>query len=129
MRAIPSPHGRTSLVKTSVTIGKGRAMARETWRWMEANEGSFMAVLRYVQGLKARGVKGRLRDRVAIFCADNGIEVGENGRLFTNGTFAGIVRYMVLLDPSLDGGPVVMNDSYIDCYGLLPVSWLPEIGE
>ena len=76
-------------------------------------------VLVAVQG---RGC-GRVRDRVAAFCVDRGIDVGGD-YAFDNTLWAGISRYAALLDPSLAGDPLRFRDSDIDCYGLLPVSYL-----
>lgn len=127
MRPVPSPHRRTGLVKTGSTIDKGRRMALEAQAWMEGSEDAFRAVHGFLKRLQADGRRGRIRDRVATFCADNGIKVGEHG--FRNGFWAALVRYLALYDPTLMDGVLEMNDSYIDCYGLLPVSWMPEIGE
>ena len=115
MRPIPSPHKRTRLIKNGATIAKGRQMALEAQAWMEDARDEFMAVHGFLAGLRDAGRKGRVRDRAAIFCLDNGI------------SFAGGKR--ALYDPSLVGTVIEMGDSYIDCYGLLPVSWLPGIGE
>ena len=55
------------------------------------------------------------------------IEVGDEPYTFNNTWWAGISRYLVLHDPTLLEDPIRFRDSDIDCYGLLPVSYLPEI--
>lgn len=129
MRPIPSPHKRTRLIKNGATIAKGRQMALEAQAWMEGARDEFMAVHGFLAGLRDAGRKGRVRDRAAIFCLDNGISFAGGKRGLTNANWAAMERYLALYDPSLVGTVIEMGDSYIDCYGLLPVSWLPEIGE
>lgn len=130
MRPLRSPHERTRLVTDRESIARGREMARECRVWMELNEDSFRAIHGFLRGLMARGVKGRTRDRVALFCTSNNIDVGDDEHAFRNGKWAGISRYMALYDPALaECGILKFNDSVIDCYGLLPVSWMPGIGD
>lgn len=127
MRPIPTPHIRTKLTKTGESIRRGRRMAEASASWMEANREGFEGIYRYVKLLQAGRFRGRVRDRVAAWCVDHRITVGpgEDYR-FANGVWAGISRYLVVRDRSLDGAPIVLRDSDIDCYGLLPVSYLPE---
>lgn len=123
-----SPHERTRLVKTAETMGRGRKDAERCLEWMERNEAQFRELLAFVRGMRDRGERGRVRDRAALYCISHGIETGGPGRFFANGMWAGISRYLVLADPSLGGDPIEMADSNIDCYGLLPVSWM-EVAE
>ena len=127
MRAIDTPHVRTTLVKTAATIESGKKMARDVRDWMERNEDAFWAILGYVKDMQRKGVTGRVRDRVAVYCITNAIEVDDDPYKFANAKFAGIARYMALIDPTLVNDPLRFNDSVIDCYGLLPVSYLPEL--
>lgn len=111
---------------SGANIADGRKMAVDAHAWMESHEADFMALLGFVRGLRARGVKGRVRDHAALFCIDHRIKVGTGSKAFANALWAGIERYMVLLDPSLEGYPIRMTDSVIDCYGLIPVSWMEK---
>lgn len=107
-------------------LAAGHRMARMCQRWMEANEDAFREIHRFVGFLQQSGCKGRVRDRVAAFCVDRGVEVGDSPYAFNNSWWAGISRYLVLHDPSLLGDPIRFRNSEIDAYGLLPVSYLPE---
>lgn len=108
-------------------IESGREMATKVHRWMEVNEAAFRKIYGFVKEMQRTGSKGRVRDRVAAFCVDQSIEVGDEPYTFNNTWWAGISRYLVLHDPSLMEDPIRFRDSDIDCYGLLPVSYLPEI--
>lgn len=123
-----SPHERGYVID-GVRLASGRGMAERTLRWMESNEAAFWKIYRFVKDMQACGCRGRVRDRVAAFCVDERIEVGESPYTFNNTWWAGISRYLVLHDPSLLDDPVRFRDSDIDCYGLLPVSYLPEMKE
>ncbi len=127
MKPIPSPHKRSHLIRNGATLDKGRMMAMEAQEWMEESEEAFYSILTYLRALKERGVRGRVRDRVALFCIDNGIKLGSGSRSFANSKWAAMERYIALADPSLVGTVIEMNDSYIDCYGLLPVSWMENV--
>ena len=129
MRIIKSPHEPTSLQRTEATIEAGMKMALEVRSWMERNKEAFFAILGYLESLHAREVSGRVRDRVAVFCMQHGIMVDDDPYRFANAKFAGISRYMALMDPTLIGAPLRFNDSVIDCYGLLPVSYLDLEGD
>lgn len=107
----------------------GRKMAELTHRWMEANELAFREIYGFVKRMQAEGGKGRVRDRVAAFCVDHSIEVGDSPYAFNNTWWAGISRYLVLHDPSLYEDPIRFRASDIDLYGLLTVSYLPETVE
>lgn len=113
---------------TADRLDSGRKMAEQTRRWMEGNERAFLEIYRFVKDMQVSGGRGRVRDRVAAFCVDHEIEVGDSPYTFNNTWWAGISRYLVLHDPKLMGDPITFRDSDIDCYGLLPVSYLPEIG-
>lgn len=123
-RPIPSPFERTKLVTNGKTLDEGRKLAYDTHRWMESHESAFRSILRFTQSLKQKKVKGRLRDRVAVYCMDNNIRTGNGEYRFGNALWAGVSRYMVLVDPSLKYNPVDAKESVIDVYGLLPVSYL-----
>lgn len=125
-KPIRSPHNR-SYVTTGEKLSNGRKLAYLSNRWMEANEQSFRTIYAYVKGMQAKSHGGRVRDRVAAFCVDHGIEVGDGEYTFSNTYWAGIARYLVLYDKTLLDAPIRLNDSDIDCYGLLPVSYLPEL--
>lgn len=125
-RPIPSPFPRTKVI-TGPRLEKGMDIARRTHAWMEANEEAFWAIYEQVKRMQAGGVKGRIRDRVAARCVDLNVRVGAD-YAFNNDYWAGISRYLVLYDPSLKDDPVRGRESAVDCYGLLPVSWLPATG-
>ena len=129
MKVIESPHGLHTLERNEATIEAGRKMSRDAKSWMERNRDAFFEILGYVRELQGRGVKGRIRDRVCVFCMVNAIDVDDAPQKFKNGMFAPLSRYMGLVDPSLIDNPLKFNDSVIDCYGLLPVSYLPGLGE
>lgn len=102
-------------------------MAEQTRRWMEGNREAFWKIYGFVKNMQFDGGKGRVRDRVASFCVDQSIEVGDSPYTFNNTWWAGISRYLVLYDPTLLNDPIRFRDSDIDCYGLLPVSYLSGI--
>ncbi|MCI9130323.1 MAG: hypothetical protein HFJ65_08490 [Eggerthellaceae bacterium] len=103
-------------------IEKGRRLAEEVHKWMEANEPIYRQMLAFVQDLKRRGVKGRVRDQIVIHFTK--INQGKVMFKLTNGHWPGISRYMVLEDPTLEGDPLRFTRSAIDAYGLIPVSWM-----
>lgn len=124
-KPIPSPHKRSFTI-TGERLHNGRKIAYQTWCWVEKNKDAFFAIHDYLEELAAQGCKGRVRDRVAVWCVEHGIKVGDEEFTFSNSFWAGISRYMVLYDDSLLGHPIEFRDSDIDCYGLLPVSYLPN---
>ena len=126
MKPIPTPHTRTSLTKTGERISNGRRLAEDTAAWMEANDDVFFKLYGFVKTMQVDERCGRVRDRVAAWCFDQSIIVGNEQYRFANPLWAGISRYMVLYDESLLNAPIVFHDSDIDCYGLLPVSYLPQ---
>lgn len=125
---VTSPNA-TKRPASAADIESGRKMAESTRRWMEGNEAAFRKIYRFVKGMQIQGGKGRVRDRVAAFCVDQSIDVGDAPYTFNNSWWAGISRYLVLHDPSLQDDPIRFRESDIDCYGLLPVSYLPELQE
>lgn len=127
MRPVPSPH-RRSFVLSGARLRKGRALAVSAKRWMEGNEPVFRALYGYMKQLQGEGARDNLRSRALLWLEDTG-QSTPGGRKLWNGDWAGVERYMVLLDPTLDGDPVSMRDSWIDCFGLLPVSWLPDLSD
>lgn len=125
---IKSPH-RRSFTITGERLVNGRRIAYQTWCWVEKNKDAFFTIYDYLKSLGESGCKGRVRDRVAVYCVEHGIQVGDSEFTFSNSYWAGISRYMVLYDKSLLNHPIEFNDSDIDCYGLLPVSYLPNLGK
>jgi hypothetical protein len=126
---IKSPHARLSLVKTGDSIAAGRKMALEAKSWMERNKDAFFEIYGFVKSLQSQEKVGRVRDRVAVFCMERGINVLDEPYKFANAKWAGIARYLALYDPSLMDAPLKFADSDIDCYGLMPVSYLPDLGK
>lgn len=124
MKPIKSPHKRTHITISGERIENGKRMAEMTRTWMERHESEFRALMGFVKSLQSLDRVGRVRDRVAVWCMANGVTFGGGPTKFGNDYWAGAARYMVLLDPSLDGAPLNLADSDIDCYGLLPVSWM-----
>ncbi len=122
-RPVRSPHERTVMTLSGDRIAAGRRMAAEAAGWMERNRPAYEAMRRCVKRMQETGRRGRVRDRVAAFCANAGVDDG--ARSLTNGRWAAVSRYMALEDPTLVGDPLEFKDSAIDCFGLLPVSWLP----
>lgn len=123
MRTIASPFTRT-VPMSGERLAKGRQIATDTHRWMESHEDAFWAIYGYVKTVKG----GRVRDRVASWCVDHGIEVDGDPYTFNNTFWAGISRYLILYDPSLRDNPIKLRESAVDCFGLWPVSYL-KIGE
>ena len=126
---IKSPHERNSIVITGERINNGRELAHKTHTWMANHKDTFFALYGFVKKLQSEGFKGRVRDRVAVHCMMRGIELGDDPYKFGNAYWAGVARYMALYDPSLIDAPLTFHDSDIDCYGLLPVGYLPNLGK
>ncbi len=127
-KPIPSPNKRTE-VFSGKKFNNGRTLASKSRVWMELNEDAFFAIYGYVKGLQAEERRGRLRDRVAVWCVEHQIELGCDGYTFSNTYWAAIARYLVLYDESLRGNPIEFHKSDIDFHGLWPVSYLPELGD
>lgn len=102
---------------------EGTALAADAARWVSANRATFESIYCFLKGMQEAGRKGRVRDRVAIHCIDNALKVGE-GFTLTNGLWAGIARYLVRYDPSLEGNPIVLAKSAIDDVELPKVRWM-----
>lgn len=126
MRRLESPHQRTTLVKTGENITNGREMAKKAAYWMEVNQDAFNSIYQCVKHMQDNGYKGRVRDRVAMWCLDHNVKIGYGSFKLTNGYWAAIARYLVIYDPSLENAPIVMHDSDIDCWGLYPISWMEK---
>lgn len=125
MRPLKSPFYKECNLETHGSrINDGRKLADETKRWMESHEQAFWQMMRYVKTLQREGIKGRLRDRVSTYCVDNNINTSNSQYRFANELWAGISRYMVLIDPSLKYNPIEANTSCIDLFGLYPISYL-----
>lgn len=127
-KPIKSPHKRSFTI-TGERLVNGRRIAYQSWCWVEKNKDAFFTIYNYLKSLGDSGLKGRVRDRVAVYCVEHGIKVGDSEFTFSNSYWAGISRYMVLYDKSLLNNPIEFRDSDIDCYGLFPVSYLPNIGK
>lgn len=127
-KPIPSPHKRGYTI-SGEHLTNGRRIAYKTWCWVEKNKETFFTIYDYLKTLAESGCKGRVRDRAAVYCVEHGIQVGDSEFTFSNTYWAGISRYMVLYDKSLLYHPIEFKDSDIDCYGLLPVSYLPNLGK
>lgn len=121
---IPSPNRDPKKPRSSADVERGRRLALEAWRWMERNEAIYLQMIAFVRDLKRRGVKGRVRDQIAIHFTK--LAAGKGTPMFTlrNGIWAGVSRYMVMEDPTLDGDPIHLARSAIDDHGLFPVSWM-----
>ena len=129
METIQSPNFQEGTVATESTIEEGLRMARDGRNWMERNQDAFSSIRGFLKKLQREGVKGRVRDRVAIWIMQNGIEVNDAPFRFANAKWAVISRYAALADPTLIGRPLQFNFSLVDVSGLLPVSYLPGLGE
>lgn len=127
-KPIKSPH-RRSFTITGEKLVNGRRIAYQSWCWVERNKDAFFTIYDYLKQLGETGCRGRVRDRVAVYCVEHGIQVGDSEYTFSNSYWAGISRYMVLYDKSLLNNPIEFRDSDIDCYGLLPISYLPNLGK
>lgn len=129
MRTWPSPHQRETLCIDADTLARGRYLSHKVALWVENNEASFMAIFGCCRRAHDDGATARARGIVENFCSDNNIKVGDGPNGFDNTVFAGITRYMVLIDPSLEGAPIEFRDSCIDCYGLVPIGFIAEMME
>lgn len=115
---------------TEETLAKGFRLACKAQRWMESNRLSFDLIYHYVKHMQSSSNSGRVRDRVAVFCVEQGIRIGDTDEYtFDNSVWAGIARYLVLKDKTLLDAPIRLKESFIDHYGLLPVSWMPGLEE
>ena len=129
MKPIKSPHKRTRLTITGERITNGRRLAIRTASWMEGNREAFFAIYGYVKSMQSEESFGRVRDRVASWVAGNLTKFDNEDFRFGNDYWAGISRYLVLYDDSLRDAPIIFCDSDIDCWGLVPVSYLPNLGK
>ncbi len=127
MKTIKSPYKSECMVSDQDTLHRGELMAADVARWMEKNKDAFYFILATVQDIRARGQRGRIRDYVATECIRAGFKVGETSFGFGNAYWAGIARYLVLVDPRLMNNPVMLSESCLDAYGLLPISYLPQL--
>lgn len=120
---MPSPNGKPE-VCTESQRRNGDRMAVDAYIWMLRSEQVFNAIYRYVKSLQGDHIKGRVRDRVASYCVDVGLQVGKDSYRFSNSIWAAISRYLVIKDPSLYRAPIEFAKSDIDCVGLYPVPYL-----
>ncbi len=124
MTRIPSPYRDSMAVRTGERVANGVRIANEAAAWMDGHQREFRDILQRVRYLRARGQGGRLRDRVAAWCCDNGVRVSAKEGVFVdNSLWAAICRYLVLFDPDLVDDPVRMRHSDVDFVGLGEVAW------
>lgn len=97
----PSPHGRTYLTFTNANWVQGIRQAKEAAAWMEQNRYQFLHI------------------QVSAKLARND---GKPYRVPSPHSGA-VARYLLLIEPSLKD-TLSIHDEPIDCFGLLPVSWL-----
>lgn len=108
-------------------INLGRKLANSTRCWMEQNEPAFMEIYRFVKGLQGNCVSGRLHDRVATYCTDHHLRMSDTpGIKFSNDTWTGVARYLVIYDPTLLNAPVKLKPSAIDHVGLWRIGWMEK---
>lgn len=123
MTRIPSPY-RSSVVRTGARVSNGVRIANQAAAWMEDHEEEFMAILGEVRKLRLEKVYRDVRGRVARWCCENDVMVSAREGYFVDNTlWAALCRYLVLLDPSLEGDPLLMRHSDVDFVGLAEVSW------
>lgn len=120
---IKSPNHDPKRVCAPQEIEQGKRMAESAHRWMERSQSLYLQMAAFVKDLRRRGVTGRVRDQIIIHFTKIS---DQNKPMFTltNGDWAGISRYMILEDPTLEGNPIRLAHSAIDDYGLIPVSWM-----
>lgn len=119
MKTIPSPHKRNRLAVTGETLIKGRNHALAVARWMDAHRGAFFFILNTMQHER---VVPRPRDYFANELARRHL-CNDKPFAFNNNLWAGISRYLVLVDPTLEA-KLAMRDAAIDCWGLYPIDYL-----
>lgn len=125
MKTIKSPfYQECGLTVSGDRLDHGRKLAIMAKEWMDSHEQAFNQILAYVRRLKRIGSRGRLHDRVSIYCIDKGIQTDTEQYKFSNDVWTGLQRYLVLADPSLKYNPVIVRSSDIDLFGLYPVSYL-----
>lgn len=117
-KTIDSPHVRKKTI-SQLNINAGRKQAEAVKTWMEAHRGAFFFILNTMQHEK---VVPRPRDYFANELSRRHL-CNDKPLAFNNNYWAGIARYLVLVDPSLEA-KLNMRDSDIDCWGLYPVSYL-----
>lgn len=118
-KTIASPHVRKNKTVSDLDINAGRKQAQEVKRWMETHQGAFFFILNTMRHEK---VVPRPRDYFANELIRRHL-ANDKPFAFNNNYWAGISRYLVLVDPSLEA-KLNMRDSDIDCWGLYPVSYL-----
>ena len=128
METIKSPNAPDRCIVTDETLAAAMKMAREGRSWMEKNQEAFESILVFLKSLQTQNIRGRVRDRVATWCMENGIKIDDNPYRFANAKWAVISRYAALVDPTLIGRPLQFSFSMVDISGLLPVSYL-DLGD
>ena len=118
----PSPYTPLGASWDAEAMEHGRIMAEETADWIDKNPVAFYELFGIVQQIRRDQKKGYLRDRVKIEATDRGLGFGDKMFRRKNGLWAGLVRYMALVDSTLIGDPIRFNKSCIDGYGLPAVA-------
>ena len=113
---------------TSESCLNGQKLATEIAHWIEKHPVEFNGLFRIVKDMQKLHIKGCVRDRVRVEAMVRGIEVESDDAKFAHAYWAGISRYMVMLDPSLKGNPIEFKRSDIDNYGLVPIDIACEYG-
>lgn len=116
-----SPNYSNRLPWTAKSHENGRRLAEATARWIEKNQSDFIAIYNIVKQMQHDGVKRRVREQVIARAMAKGVRFADGDFKFANSLWAGITRYLVVLDPSLAGNPIEFSQSDIDCYGLVPI--------
>lgn len=124
-KVVKSPYPKTRPTDRELRRS-GRQLAAHAAKWMEGNRDAFLAVYRFLKAQQARGSAGRVRDWVICYLIQEGYQTDARMAMI-NGDWAVVARYYVLLDPSLFGAPIRLVSSVVDHYGLVQVSWLPDL--
>ena len=108
----------------NLSKANGEKLARQTADWMQKNREDFFALYELVKEVRAVGYKGHLRDQVVARAYNTPTRFRDGTFEFAHAIWAGITRYMALMDPELIDNPIVFRPSHIDAYGLEPIDWL-----
>ena len=123
----PSPNEKCRNPFTSESYLRGRALILPVTGWIENNPDKFMFIYNTVKDAQEHGRLCRdVRGYVANKCIERGVKIQEDGFTFPNAWWPGIARYLVVLDPTLLGDPIVLRQSDIDGYGLPPIEFIKE---
>lgn len=110
------------------TLAQGQRLAEATACWLAANMDDFVLLYSIVKDFQRERIRGRIRDRVIAEAIRRGSPRFEaEGFKFANALWAGITRYMCVLDNSLLDNPITLHKSAIDAYGLPAIRWPEDI--